>query len=63
MPARRFGPGMLFRIYRELLSETFLAYLFHYFVFRDKPECPIAGRTLNKFAKSDRVQLGMCFRN
>jgi hypothetical protein len=54
MPARRFGPGTLYRIYREFLCETFLAYLF---LFRDKPECFVAGRILNKFAKSDRVPL------
>jgi hypothetical protein len=60
MPARRFGPGTLYRIYRELVFETFLTYLF---LFRDKPEYFVTGRTLNKFAKSDRVPLSMCFRN
>ena len=59
MPARWFGPGTLFRIYRQLLSETFLAYLFP---LRDKPECSVAGRILNKFAKSDRVPTQRVFR-
>jgi hypothetical protein len=49
-PMQRLCPGSLFRIYRELLPETFLCSFPI-----SKPECFVAGRTSTKFAKSNRV--------
>ena len=50
---RRVRPGT----YRELVSETSLDSL----RFSDIPECLAAGRTYNKFAKSDRVPIRPAF--